>query len=781
MKKKRASELEFFEPGPSAPAIRGTTHAGRFTLGRLAVLTASLACTLSPVVCSSLPLQSTNDPGQAASRETSLAFVIRFKDGQTKFRQGEIITLELGYGADPKAAASRLAIHYDRPGLAVDEFQLEPRAGVVDPLRDFLASVNLWTGIGPRPAPFIEARGSWMAVDINEWFRFDKTGRYRLSVLGHLVSTGYGASGNRPPGTATLTSNSLELQIIPADPSWQAATVQKAVALLGTNGQQASRILRFMTARPAVDLIIQHYADQSTWEYEFGLFAFPDRDYVVRKMEEGIRDPGTAVSAGYLQTLGTLSAYLERPELAPRGEDPNLGKTSWGIGGPMQLIEQMQQDEKQYVEELIDALGDKTGRARVLSLKALFDSPYLGQPTLLKSANPALLAHLRRELAEVFADLSPSDQQNLLEFRWENIASPDMVPVLRRLYEHPPQNVYGLQFVGLVLERLYEVAPAEGRALIVNEIKSDHPRFDLRFVRLLPDQEIPELDEPLAENLEASNGQESTIVELISRYATPAIFPRVLAVEGSQVGNMACEPQEAFIAYAFRSDPASGAELLSKALASRKATGCFVTTLSEVERHLTPEIRHDVATQVVPYLDDPNLEVASDAAGTLGRYGSAEAEQPLWDRLRKWHSAWAGRASELPAGYGSALKNGLETQLEMMLTQALATGQAWFAGPDKLNRLASLCVSAGGCQQVKQMFAQCADPPVITVFPQSEGQRSAMVNQYHLDSLDSLKQKLVQFPPGTAFKWAFEGEAKDGASLLADIRAFLKEHDMTVR
>jgi len=55
-----------------------------------------------------------------------------------------------------------------------------------------------------------------------------------------------------------------------------------------------------------------------------------------------------------------------------------------------------------------------------------------------------------------------------------------------------------------------------------------------------------------------------------------------------------------------------------------------------------------------------------------------------------------------------------------------------------------------------------------------------MVNQYQLDSLDSLHQKLIQFPKGTVFEWAIM-DAKDGAPILAQIQAFLAEHGMTIR
>jgi hypothetical protein len=159
-------------------------------------------------------------------------FVIRFKDGQTKFRQGEIITVELGYGADPQAPAKRFADHPHQPGLAVDRFLLSPHTGVVDPLRDFLSTVGGWGGPPPRPIPFVEAGGPWATAHINEWFRFDNPGKYSLTVLAHAVRNSYEAFGRRPTTANTLKSNTLEFEIVPAEEAWQAATLRKALTLL---------------------------------------------------------------------------------------------------------------------------------------------------------------------------------------------------------------------------------------------------------------------------------------------------------------------------------------------------------------------------------------------------------------------------------------------------------------------------------------------------------------------------------------------------------------------
>jgi hypothetical protein len=707
-------------------------------------------------------------------------FVIRFRD-DTKFRQGEVITVELGYGANPQASARRFADHPDQPGLAVDRFVLSPHTGVVDPLRDFLSTVGGWGGPPPRSVLFVEAGGSWATADINEWFRFDNPGKYSLAVLAHAVRNSYEAFGSRSTTANTLKSNTLEFEIVPAEEAWQAATLQKALRLLeakSTNEpqEQGCRVLRFLATPQAVDKMVEHYTDQSMCESEYrdGLFAYPEREYTVRKLEDGLLEPAIAVSAGYLDTLARLSACLQRHDFLPGEDEQYLGSSEWSMGGPVGLWELVEEEQHRYAEELLGALDSKLKEPRALCLKAIFDSPFAGRPTLLKSNDSALVAKLRKDIAALFTELPVSDQSTLLYGRWENIASPAMIPVLKRLYENPPPGP-NEQFTTFVLNDLYRIDPAEGRELILAEMKRPRPRLDLRFVRLLSDKEIPELDNPLAENLEAGNGDEDTVLQLIGRYATPAIFPRVLAIEEGRVEHLPCETQAAFLTYAVKSDPVRGAAMLDECLEAH--SGCCVMVLPEVaSRQMTPEIQR----LAIAHLGDSDPQVAASAATTLGHYGSVESEQPLWDRLESWHARWAGRAGELPNGFGIGLQNGLQTALERSLIDALGAGQAWFAGPGELERLSRLCVSTGGCQRVNEITAEAEATPNINVFG-SEQDYHASVAQYRVDSIDLLKEKLAQFPKGAIFAWWFSGEEKEGASILADLRAFLKARGMTIR
>ena len=273
MEANRASADSLCDSEASSLAVHDSRVANRLRLWRFLTVVTSLAWGLKLVAGTPRPFQGSNASDHPASGATALSFSVRLKDGQTRFRQGETISLELGYGTDPRENVGPLRTDQDRPGLAVDEFRLQPRTGVVDPLRDFLGSVSVWDGPPPRPEPFVEERGS-IGIDINEWFQFDKLGKYRLSVLAHPVHSRLGAIGSHEPGAATATSNTVEFEIVAADCSWQAATIQKAVALLSTNAdyrrqREGCRTLRFITARAAVDVMIKHYADEGVCEAEY--------------------------------------------------------------------------------------------------------------------------------------------------------------------------------------------------------------------------------------------------------------------------------------------------------------------------------------------------------------------------------------------------------------------------------------------------------------------------------------------------------------------------------
>jgi hypothetical protein len=80
---------------------------------------------------------------------------------------------------------------------------------------------------------------------------------------------------------------------------------------------------------------------------------------------------------------------------------------------------------------------------------------------------------------------------------------------------------------------------------------------------------------------------------------------------------------------------------------------------------------------------------------------------------------------------------------------------------------------------VQGVVSEAARTPTIVAFGPAPSYH-ASVAQYQVDSIDSLKQKLGQFSNGTHFRWSFSGDEKEGLSILADLRTYLKDRGMTI-
>jgi hypothetical protein len=126
----------------------------------------------------------------------------------------------------------------------------------------------------------------------------------------------------------------------------------------------------------------------------------------------------------------------------------------------------------------------------------------------------------------LFQDLPVSRQSELLGYEWTKIDGPEMVPVLRHMYETAPQDRYPENpLLASAVERLYEVDTNRTRTLLLEEMKRRDLRLPYQTLAMLPDATIPELDAILLENLQHSGGR--PVEELIARYSTNSILDPV--------------------------------------------------------------------------------------------------------------------------------------------------------------------------------------------------------------------------------------------------------------
>jgi hypothetical protein len=689
---------------------------------------------------------------------------LRCPASSAQFRMGEAIPLDLVFTATtPKRYEVNMAA-YDRSGrMSFEAFEVAPRQGTRDPLAIYFAS-GVFLGGGLATHRFLSEAPETIHLDLNEWVSIDRPGIYRVSVTSHRVADV--RASQEPAGKEiALKSNQIVLEILPASPEWQRAKLLEIRARLSGKPSSAftpndprlgaAKALRYLGSEDAAREMargLRGEDPQADWQFGFGLVGSPHRREGLAEMQTLLRNPDFPVGGQFVYMMSLLDLDPDRP--------------------PQDLRTQREEALARIHKALAESLSSKRGKARSVSL----DTAIAG---LDKAAPAETRRKLAGQLAQCFEDLPIQTRIAYLKYRWDLVKGPQMVPVLRRVaqqYEDFPQlrerNAHeSLELAGAALTRWYELDPAGARSTVIAEIQRPKPRFDARILGMLPDQELPEVEQALLDHFAAATNLDiqSNAASLLARYGTRAVLPQVLAALEDQVG----APQYAALAYVLKVDPPSARPLLERALDARRHSLLF-----EVARiHYDPLLEELAIRQ----LSDPDPEVALDAANLLAKYGSAEAEQPLWRRYEAWSREWSGRAAELRPVLGERNPNEWHANLGQGLAQALATGQGWLADQAKLRRILALTVTPGMKREMEQCLDAWSrssrqilfvpvDPPTFNLA------------QYNSLSLDALKAKLTQFPEGTEFYWTpFEPSVSQAQQkALDDVSRHAAQHKLTI-
>jgi hypothetical protein len=122
-----------------------------------------------------------------------------------------------------------------------------------------------------------------------------------------------------------------------------------------------------------------------------------------------------------------------------------------------------------------------------------------------------------------------------------------------------------------------------------------------------------------------------------------------------------------------------------------------------------------------------------------------------------------------------------EAMIEQALRSALSTGQAWLSDREKLKRLESLCLTDNSRRELDRMIGEWNQRIYIGLSPFQDRPYLISVAHYQLNSVESLKGKLLQFPSGTVFTWAVEpsnGDDPKAQELFRQLNSYLEEHGM---
>jgi len=695
-------------------------------------------------------------------------------NGQTQFHTGEVIPLKLSFTSSaPKKYQINMA-SYDRSGrMNYEGFHAEPEDGWSDPLKLYFSGGFFLMG-GLTNFKYLSQEPFVLPLDLNEWVRFDKPGKYMLRIVSRRVADVSNKEGGKD---VALTSNELQITIVPATKKWQDETLKSAIAILDKDNQtdkksnprgdlsdekqKAVKILRYLDSADAIKELAKRLADyngQIGSQCFFGLVGSSSPAVAISELQRLLTPPDYPIVPNYFFALSTLMRDPDQPPEARIKEDAR--------------------NRDAILEKLLPAFSRKQGRALALTLTTVLE---------MTGKDEHVSDEMVKQVAAIFDQLPIEKQTALLESRWDLVKGPAFLPLLRKyalLYKDFPvlneSNAYdSLHLSVRALLRWYELEPTEARPVIIREILRPKPRYSAGTLGILPDETLPEVEQTLAANLAVEDGHPENVASLINRYATDSIMPQVLAVADKHIGKWACAIQEPILAYLLRVDPEAARPRLEAAIAAR---GEGFTACNHQLFLTVGDLRQDPLLEelAIRALEDDDPQVAIGAALYLGKYGSAAAEQKLWDCLTQWNEKWKDKPGELRYVMAGDNPNQYQRSLGTSLVDAIRNAKSWNVDENKLRRLRQLAVMPDVQEQLDNSISEWAKKLWTITFMVINGEQSFEVLRYRTKSMKAIQEKLAHFPPGSTFVWSapFAKPDDDSKKVMTELSEFLSSHGM---
>jgi hypothetical protein len=706
----------------------------------------------------------------SAQQESGVTLTIRFPDGSSRFHVGEIIPVELSFKASSPNVYDMEMRNYDRSGrLSIEEFHVTPPER--DPLQRYF-SIGGFMGGGIGGPRELSTDPQVLHEDLNEWVAIDQPGHYSLFVTSGRISR-RDASKDEP---IALRSNALEFDVVAADPAWQQQTFSSATATLKMESSSpadryaALRALRFLDTPSSVRELVRLLGarlDGGPWNEVAGLAGSRYQTLVVRELEQQMAAPDIGVTANYLYILAKLKFQLDHEPLPPFPKEDHWVQKTW--------TERMQAENKELTE-LQDSLytkaatlvSSKWGAARAETVQTILQRP-TREPSDLKP-----IAGLPpEEVASAFLNLSEDEQCGLLLFFWGRLKIPAMVAPLKKVAQQPDMKHQMLRDVAL--RRLYDLDPGEATPIFLQEIRHPHLDNGMFTVKgetlgLLRNESLPEFDQLLSDRLEQKESRTKELdAQLVGRYSTEAVLPRVKAIYESSPGNWDCVTEDGFVLYFLRLDPDYGVKHLALA-----PSFCMKNSLPAV---IKMKRWSEVELGILARLNGADLNRARQAAETLAKYGSPQAEKAMWERLRSFHAQWEERANELANRPGMARDANEAMSFQSGLVEATGKAQAWLLTNEEVTALENLTLGQER-DNVKQWH--WSSPLELNISLFSDQLQATINNCYRATDLTSLRAKLLQYPGGTIFRLSISGPPGLVTPVLETINDFAAEHGLQV-
>jgi len=677
-------------------------------------------------------LAADQDPCAVEPSVSDVQFTLSLQNGQKIFHEGEVIRMRLAFSS----SSNRYFVHSTREErssrFGYDVFCPQPKGDEV--FRTYFkggGSLVTPGNLGEGDISEFKLTRAPSAVDeeLNEWVRLP-AGHYSLYAVSGRISRlqekGESSLGHM---VVPVRSNPIEFDVQPADEAWQNRQLHDAMAILANYSQpehakRAARILRYLGTRESIQPLIE-FADATKAEpgrsdLLLGLLSSPFPEQAVKAMRSEFAAPTYPIDGGFLRTLDLIQLEPDPPQ-------------PW-----LQLEAHYRQVMHAEVSALASVVFSKIQPARAISLSTMLSAVDVDH-SLIGTVRPALIASWK--------DLPVETQEQVIVHRWELFNTPEMLSVLRSIVSETPPRSQSPQLRNAALKHIYEINPAEGRALIANDLYNPISFPDPDNVRLLTRDQI-QAAVPAAIKRIANGTPNALDYEILDHFGDASAIGAVQAAYDSLASVQDCQPRGHLIRFLLRVSSEIGVEQVREALADR-STRCYTFVFQNLDDELP--VAEELAIEA---LNDPDSLVVSSAVRALGRWGDARAEAPLWSRLELFEKEWKPRASEVVFNIGGDTPGQRAFHLEQELEVALSTARGWICPLEKLTRLSDLALSDFNRDQIKLEISKWQHPP-YEIDPAWIPEQGPVFGLFSYPDLDKklLYAKLAQFPRGTVFAY----------------------------
>jgi hypothetical protein len=471
----------------------------------------------------------------------------------------------------------------------------------------------------------------------------------------------------------------------------------------------------------------------------------PQTSQELVQLESRLVNPEVAVTQQLIRELAAKAASDTDPVLSA----PAQAASNWRVDRA--YTRKYDEAVARYLDILVYVVSQKEGEVRAESFATVVENQFLRALPM----QPSTQRCFQKAAAEIFPTL-PFEKQWGILISCDSCSlfrSPALTSYWEQLYESlethieetPPGEIErDLRFYRTgILKRIYEADPTLGRKMILQEIASPQPRCDIDALKILPDETLPSMDAPVAQQLPGiyanSNWYEyEAKLAVIERYATGSILPEMKLLYSNDLDERNQYHVALFLSYFLRTEPGFGKELIEHHLKGPARDDVLFTDLDKVRAQ--PALQ-ELARQ---HLGDPDKAVAANAAYIFKYGGSSSVEPLLWQHLESWHKQWSGKQGPIPYE---------EQNYQDSLVEALLFGSGPCRTRDTLERLRVLYIKG---QSVDGNIELPDWRTPIRIHLQDITNNGP---KFDVDfcsgslTLAQLKSALPRFPKGTEFEW----------------------------